>query len=161
MSCFQGLFFCPEAFSLLLHNFCIYHISPPGHEVCNLVTSLQIVVLLYIYIYLVCVCVDFSEYSAGFVSFVELYYPYHFLSGTFFKSYCSWEPMQLALMNLHFLLMTWQIRLLRFSTFLGKYYLMSKFIFYFSKLLFALDILRTFILSSSNADGFFPPLKKT
>ncbi|XP_058074062.1 protein NDL1-like isoform X4 [Magnolia sinica] len=31
MSCFQGLFFCPEASSLLLHNFCIYHISPPGH----------------------------------------------------------------------------------------------------------------------------------
>ncbi|KAH6790854.1 N-MYC downregulated-like 2 [Perilla frutescens var. frutescens] len=23
---------CPEAFSLLLQNFCIYHISPPGHE---------------------------------------------------------------------------------------------------------------------------------
>lgn len=32
MSCFQGLFFCPEVCSLLLHNFCIYHISPPGHE---------------------------------------------------------------------------------------------------------------------------------
>ncbi|KAK4343944.1 hypothetical protein RND71_037038 [Anisodus tanguticus] len=32
MSCFQGLFFCPEAASLLLHNFCIYHLSPPGHE---------------------------------------------------------------------------------------------------------------------------------
>ncbi|XP_075508266.1 protein NDL2-like isoform X2 [Primulina tabacum] len=32
MSCFQGLLFCPQAFSLLLHNFCIYHISPPGHE---------------------------------------------------------------------------------------------------------------------------------
>jgi hypothetical protein len=32
MSCFQGLFLCPEAVSLLLHNFCIYHISPPGHE---------------------------------------------------------------------------------------------------------------------------------
>ncbi|KAH8482316.1 hypothetical protein POPTR_018G067700v4 [Populus trichocarpa] len=32
MSCFQGLFFCPEAASLLVHNFCIYHISPPGHE---------------------------------------------------------------------------------------------------------------------------------
>ncbi|GJS65285.1 pollen-specific protein SF21-like protein isoform X1 [Tanacetum coccineum] len=32
MSCFQGLFLCPEAFSLLLHNFCIYHINPPGHE---------------------------------------------------------------------------------------------------------------------------------
>ncbi|KAG2718242.1 hypothetical protein I3843_03G205000 [Carya illinoinensis] len=32
VSCFQGLFFVPEAASLLLHNFCIYHISPPGHE---------------------------------------------------------------------------------------------------------------------------------
>ncbi|CAA2959687.1 protein NDL2-like isoform X1 [Olea europaea var. sylvestris] len=32
VSCFQGLFFCPEAFSLLIHNFCIYHLSPPGHE---------------------------------------------------------------------------------------------------------------------------------
>ncbi|MFS7969787.1 putative alpha/Beta hydrolase [Helianthus anomalus] len=32
MLCFQGLFFCPEAASLQLHNFCIYHISPPGHE---------------------------------------------------------------------------------------------------------------------------------
>eukprot|EP00268_Persea_americana_P024540 TRINITY_DN2394_c0_g1_i3.p1 TRINITY_DN2394_c0_g1~~TRINITY_DN2394_c0_g1_i3.p1 ORF type:complete len:221 (+),score=29.24 TRINITY_DN2394_c0_g1_i3:156-818(+) len=32
MSCFQGLFFCPEASSLLLHNFCIYHICPPGHQ---------------------------------------------------------------------------------------------------------------------------------
>ncbi|XVF35353.1 hypothetical protein REPUB_Repub18cG0138400 [Reevesia pubescens] len=32
ISSFQGLFFCPEASSLLLHNFCIYHISPPGHE---------------------------------------------------------------------------------------------------------------------------------
>ncbi|XP_020589304.1 pollen-specific protein SF21-like isoform X3 [Phalaenopsis equestris] len=32
MSCFQGLIFCPEASSLLLHNFCMYHISPPGHE---------------------------------------------------------------------------------------------------------------------------------
>ncbi|GMH11838.1 hypothetical protein Nepgr_013679 [Nepenthes gracilis] len=32
MSCFQGLFSCPESVSLLLHNFCIYHITPPGHE---------------------------------------------------------------------------------------------------------------------------------
>ncbi|XWS72468.1 hypothetical protein CRYUN_Cryun02cG0042200 [Craigia yunnanensis] len=32
ISCFQGLLFCPEASSLLLHNFCLYHISPPGHE---------------------------------------------------------------------------------------------------------------------------------
>ncbi|KAF5795753.1 putative alpha/Beta hydrolase [Helianthus annuus] len=29
------LFFCPEAASLLLHNFCIYHISSPGDEVCE------------------------------------------------------------------------------------------------------------------------------
>ncbi|KAG4195048.1 hypothetical protein ERO13_A06G088900v2 [Gossypium hirsutum] len=33
ISCFQGLFFSPEVNSFLLHNFCIYHISPPGHEV--------------------------------------------------------------------------------------------------------------------------------
>lgn len=33
MACFQGLFFCPDATSLLLHNFCIYHIDAPGHEV--------------------------------------------------------------------------------------------------------------------------------
>ncbi|KAI3701415.1 hypothetical protein L6452_26465 [Arctium lappa] len=31
-SCFRQLFFCPESASLLLHNFCIYHITPPGHE---------------------------------------------------------------------------------------------------------------------------------
>ncbi|KAF3664773.1 Pollen-specific protein SF21 [Capsicum annuum] len=41
MSCFQGVFFCPEAFSLLLHNFCIYHISPPGHELGAAVMSLD------------------------------------------------------------------------------------------------------------------------
>lgn len=33
MSCFQGLLFCSDAASLLLHNFCIYHIDAPGHEV--------------------------------------------------------------------------------------------------------------------------------
>ncbi|XP_076946763.1 pollen-specific protein SF21-like [Bidens hawaiensis] len=33
-SCFEGLFVSPESASLLLHNFCIYHITPPGHEVC-------------------------------------------------------------------------------------------------------------------------------
>ncbi|XP_057431855.1 protein NDL2-like isoform X2 [Lotus japonicus] len=32
VSCFQGLLFCPEIGSLLLHNFCIYQISPPGHQ---------------------------------------------------------------------------------------------------------------------------------
>ena len=33
MSCFQGLFVCPDAASLLLNNFCVYHIDAPGHEV--------------------------------------------------------------------------------------------------------------------------------
>ena len=33
MSCFQGLLLCPEAASLIFHNFCIYHIDAPGHEV--------------------------------------------------------------------------------------------------------------------------------
>ncbi|KAL4563842.1 hypothetical protein LXL04_027890 [Taraxacum kok-saghyz] len=33
LSCFQALFFCHDAASLLLQNFCIYHITPPGHEV--------------------------------------------------------------------------------------------------------------------------------
>lgn len=33
LSCFEGLFSCPEASSVLFHNFCIYHIDPPGHEV--------------------------------------------------------------------------------------------------------------------------------
>ncbi|XP_074577736.1 protein NDL2-like [Curcuma longa] len=32
VSCFQGLFFCTEGVSLLLYNFCIYQINPPGHE---------------------------------------------------------------------------------------------------------------------------------
>ncbi|KAL5712649.1 Protein ndl2 [Ranunculus cassubicifolius] len=31
-ACFQGLFLCPDAASLLLHNFCVYHIDAPGHE---------------------------------------------------------------------------------------------------------------------------------
>ncbi|GAB2223037.1 hypothetical protein Droror1_Dr00017172 [Drosera rotundifolia] len=32
LSCFEGFFSCSEALSLLLPNFCIYHICPPGHE---------------------------------------------------------------------------------------------------------------------------------
>jgi pimeloyl-ACP methyl ester carboxylesterase len=32
LSCFEGLFSCPEASSVLFHNFCIFHIDPPGHE---------------------------------------------------------------------------------------------------------------------------------
>ncbi|KAK9083872.1 hypothetical protein Scep_030343 [Stephania cephalantha] len=39
MSCFQGLFFCPDAASVLLHNFCIYHIDAPGHEFLQLGAS--------------------------------------------------------------------------------------------------------------------------
>nr|DAD33663.1 TPA_asm: hypothetical protein HUJ06_012514 [Nelumbo nucifera] len=39
MSCFQGLFFCPGAASLLLHNFCVYHIDAPGHELGAVVIS--------------------------------------------------------------------------------------------------------------------------
>lgn len=33
LSCFEGLFSCPEASSVLFHNFCIFHIDPPGHEI--------------------------------------------------------------------------------------------------------------------------------
>ncbi|XP_048558311.1 protein NDL3-like isoform X7 [Triticum urartu] len=32
MSCFQGLFFCSQVAFLLLHNVCIYHITPQCHE---------------------------------------------------------------------------------------------------------------------------------
>ncbi|KAJ8760693.1 hypothetical protein K2173_017708 [Erythroxylum novogranatense] len=32
ISCFQGLLYCPDAASLLLSSFCIYHIDAPGHE---------------------------------------------------------------------------------------------------------------------------------
>ncbi|XVF12127.1 hypothetical protein REPUB_Repub08aG0087800 [Reevesia pubescens] len=40
MSCFQGLFVCPDAASLLLHNFCIYHIDAPGLELgANVISS--------------------------------------------------------------------------------------------------------------------------
>jgi protein NDRG1 len=33
ISCFEGLFSCPEASLVLYHNFCIYHVDAPGHEV--------------------------------------------------------------------------------------------------------------------------------
>ncbi|CAK9230833.1 unnamed protein product [Sphagnum tenellum] len=32
ISCFEGLFSCPEASLVLYHNFCIYHVDAPGHE---------------------------------------------------------------------------------------------------------------------------------
>jgi len=36
VSCFGGLFSCAEASSVLYHNFCIYHVDAPGHEVSTL-----------------------------------------------------------------------------------------------------------------------------
>ncbi|KAK1306477.1 Pollen-specific protein SF21 [Acorus calamus] len=45
MSCFQGLFFCPDAASLLLQNFCIYHIDAPGHELGAPVMSAEVPLL--------------------------------------------------------------------------------------------------------------------
>ncbi|GAV81175.1 LOW QUALITY PROTEIN: Ndr domain-containing protein, partial [Cephalotus follicularis] len=36
ISCFQGLLLCPDAASLLLHNFCVYHIDALGHELLQL-----------------------------------------------------------------------------------------------------------------------------
>lgn len=33
LACFEGLFSFPEATSVLYHNFCIYHVDPPGHQV--------------------------------------------------------------------------------------------------------------------------------
>ncbi|KAI6684972.1 hypothetical protein NL676_030885 [Syzygium grande] len=44
-SCFQGLFCCPDAASLLLHNFCIYHIDAPGHELGAEVISVDVPIL--------------------------------------------------------------------------------------------------------------------
>ena len=99
MSCFQGLFFCPEAASLLLHNFCIYHISPPGHEVCELVNWTSF--LWFCYSCVGCYCSH------------DLFWHFH-------KSSCSWELLLSVQMSLCLLLMTWQIKLLRFSTILGK-----------------------------------------
>ncbi|XP_024363332.1 protein NDL2 [Physcomitrium patens] len=32
LACFEGLFSFPEATSVLYHNFCIYHVDPPGHQ---------------------------------------------------------------------------------------------------------------------------------
>uniref|UniRef100_A0A6N2LZW2 Uncharacterized protein n=1 Tax=Salix viminalis TaxID=40686 RepID=A0A6N2LZW2_SALVM len=42
MTCFQGLLFSPDSASLLLHNFCIYHIDAPGHEVSVAVGSVTL-----------------------------------------------------------------------------------------------------------------------
>lgn len=58
MSCFQGLFFCSDAASLLLHNFCIYHIDAPGHEVSITISSSLI--LFYVLTY--CLNYFFSIY---------------------------------------------------------------------------------------------------
>ncbi|KAL6989528.1 Protein ndl2, variant 2 [Sarracenia purpurea var. burkii] len=45
MSCFQGLFVCPDSASLLLQNFCIYHIDAPGHELGAAVVSSDVPLL--------------------------------------------------------------------------------------------------------------------
>ncbi|ONM53097.1 Pollen-specific protein SF21 [Zea mays] len=44
MSYFQGFFFCPEVASLLLHNFCVYHTNPQGHEMGAAPMSLDVLV---------------------------------------------------------------------------------------------------------------------
>lgn len=112
MSCFQGLFFCPEACSLLLHNFCIYHISPPGHEVCNSITE-----------YISCFCLIFLRKLLQFSSIDS--YSHKFLCRAFFKNYFSLELQRLALMILRIPLMIQQIRLPKFSTFLGNQIFMT------------------------------------
>lgn len=73
VSCFQGLFFCPEACSLLLHNFCIYHISPPGHEVRYSITRLH------------------NAFALLGSVFLVSYNSHRLLCHAFFKSYFSWE----------------------------------------------------------------------
>jgi hypothetical protein len=60
MSCFQGLLFCPEAASLLLHNFCIYHISPPGHEVLSKLISYIFFCYFVIFIWYFCSLLPFA-----------------------------------------------------------------------------------------------------
>ena len=76
MSCFQGLFFCPEAASLLLHNFCIYHISPPGHEVCtsvsvcaNIVPDCPYEQLIHTILFVISLC----TYSWEVVQFLQMF----------------------------------------------------------------------------------------
>jgi hypothetical protein len=64
MSCFQGFFFCPEVASLLLHNFCVYHINPQGHEVSDVgsipVTRCVVSVFRVCYLHDLC-CVAFVK----------------------------------------------------------------------------------------------------
>lgn len=69
VSCFQGLLFCPEAASLMLRNFCIYHIDAPGHEVSIRILSSVIV-----------------HASFNFIEFTSIF-------SHLFKRYCSWELM--------------------------------------------------------------------
>lgn len=56
----------------------------------------------------------------GFVILVLECYCSHDLFWHFHKSSCSWELLLSVQMSLCLLLMTWQIKLLRFSTILGK-----------------------------------------
>ena len=104
MSCFQGLLFCPEAASLLLHNFCIYHISPPGHEVGIMhFVSTEI-----------CICLKYDKLYTR--NFTVLFSPFYAL---IWQS-CSWGQLQFRQMLLYHLLMIWLIRLQMFSISLGN-----------------------------------------
>jgi hypothetical protein len=93
MSCFQGLFLCPEAVSLLLHNFCIYHISPPGHEVCR-IDCLETIH------YFLCISLAVCSRCVGF--------------HRFHKSFCSLELLQFVPMIRHLLLKTSRTRFLKY-----------------------------------------------
>jgi len=105
MSCFQGLFLCPEAVSLLLHNFCIYHISPPGHEVCR-IDCLETIH------YFLCISLAVCSRCVGF--------------HRFHKSFCSLELLQFVPMIRHLLLKTSRTRFLKYWTSLGKSWIMFR-----------------------------------
>lgn len=107
MSCFQGLFFCPEAASLLLHSFCVYHITPQGHEVTYAVFFfLSIVALI----------------NSGSQPLTILFMLGQVLSSymVVYVKYCSWEQLRFQLMCLCHLSTTLQIRLLMSSIFSGS-----------------------------------------
>lgn len=83
------IFFSPEAASLMLHNFCIYHINPPGHEVDNLLkTSFK--------------RTSVSTYIALLV-FMILQIYWHI----YFFLYLRWELLQFLPMLLSLQLMIW------------------------------------------------------
>jgi hypothetical protein len=98
MTCFQGLLFSPDAASLLLHNFCIYHIDAPGHEVSVAVGSLTLAefncLILFVYGFIISSFFPLLN-DANKVSLHPL-----------FKSSFSWELMSFLLMFHYLVLMT-------------------------------------------------------